>query len=175
MLRLRHRGSMAFRIALAAALLLCMLTPGSSAFCLPSCSSDKRDYHGYRLSFRPKMLLSQLNDDDDEDDGNYDDKNNDDDIDGETRFYRDLEEAKKAKLGASIPKKQLEESASRAQEEFLQAMKEASQEFKEAKEELGSEGAIDLFLNRIRKEDEKRESGINDDDVCDDDLLGEFE
>lgn len=121
------------------------------------------------------MLLSQLNNDDDEDDGNYDDKNNDDDIDGETRFYRDLEEAKKAKLGASIPKKQLEESASRAQEEFLQAMKEASQEFKEAKEELGSEGAIDLFLNRIRKEDEKRESGINDDDVCDDDLLGEFE
>ena len=54
-------------------------------------------------------------------------------------------------------------------------MKEASQEFKEAKEELGSEGAIDLFLNRIRKDDEKRESGINDDDVCDDDLLGEFE
>ena len=72
-------------------------------------------------------------------------------------FYRDLQSAKKDKLGAEIPPEQLKESAKNAEEEFLQAMSKSREEFRSAKNELGSSGAIDMFLEKIREEDERRE------------------
>ena len=78
--------------------------------------------------------------------------NHDDDDDDDSSFYRALEEAKKSKLGGYIPEEQLKASASNAESEFLAAMKEARREFDDAKEKLGSQGAIDMFLNKIRKE-----------------------
>lgn len=82
-------------------------------------------------------------------------------------FYRDLEEAKKFKLGGQIPKEQLEKAASNAEEEFLAAMKQVRKEFNDAKEKLGAEGAVNLFLEKIRREDENIEN--------DDDIYGEFQ
>lgn len=95
--------------------------------------------------------------------GNGDDDNKDpddnekDEID--LNFYRDLERAKIEKLGASIPPEQARQSALQAEQDFLSAMKEVQAEFIEAKEEMGSDGAVEMFLNRIRKEDEKRDRG----------------
>ncbi len=83
--------------------------------------------------------------------------------DDDASFYRDLEEAKRSKLGGYIPKEQVERAALDAQEEFLAAMKDARKEFNDAKQKLGSKGAVELFLDRIRKEDEMRNT--NDDDV----------
>jgi hypothetical protein len=71
-------------------------------------------------------------------------------------FMRDLRDAKASKLGGAIPEEQLKESAARAESDFLQAMKETKEEFDQAKKELGSEGAVDMFLDKIRKEDEHR-------------------
>lgn len=92
--------------------------------------------------------------------------------DDDLSFYRELEEAKKAKLGGHIPEDQVKASASNAESEFLAAMKEARKEFLEAKEKFGSQGAIDMFLNRIRKEEDDE-----DDDEMDEDLgaHGEFQ
>lgn len=72
-------------------------------------------------------------------------------------FYRDLGKAKLKKLGRSIPPEQARKSAVEAEGDFLQAMREAKEEFRKAKEDLGSDGAIDLFLGRIREEDEKND------------------
>mmetsp|Transcript_11070 Transcript_11070/g.15593 ORF Transcript_11070/g.15593 Transcript_11070/m.15593 type:complete len:169 (-) Transcript_11070:9805-10311(-) len=75
----------------------------------------------------------------------------------EDEFYHDLRKAKKDLLGADIPPEQLKQSAEYAENEFLKAMKEATEEFQTVKEEMGSEAACDLFLGKIRKEDERRE------------------
>ena len=72
-------------------------------------------------------------------------------------FYRNLEQAKRDKLGADIPKEQLQASAQEAENEFLQAMKEARQQFQKAKAKLGSDGAVDLFLEKIQMEHEQQE------------------
>ena len=80
--------------------------------------------------------------------------NNDDDDDD--AFYRDLQRAKQEKLGGSIPPEQAKESAAEAEADFLRAMRETKDEFQKAKEELGSDGAVDLFLDRIREEDKTR-------------------
>lgn len=86
-------------------------------------------------------------------DGAEANRNDNDDAD----FYRDLRQAKKEKLGRSIPPEQARESAVQAEGDFLQAMRETKEEFEKAKEELGSDGAVDLFLGRIREEDERNE------------------
>ena len=72
-------------------------------------------------------------------------------------FYRNLDQAKRDKLGADIPKEQLQALAQEAENEFLQAMKEARQEFQKAKSKLGSDGAVDLFLEKIQMEDKRQE------------------
>lgn len=74
---------------------------------------------------------------------------------GDADFYRDLRRAKKQKFGRSIPPEQARESAVQAEGDFLRAMRETKDEFQKAKEELGSDGAVDLFLDRIREEDER--------------------
>ena len=96
---------------------------------------------------------------------NDDDNDNDDD---DTSFYRALEEAKKSKLGGFIPEGQLKESASNAESEFLAAMKQARKEFDEAKERFGSQVAVDMFLNKIRKEQDE----TDDEDL---EFHGEFQ
>ena len=94
-------------------------------------------------------------------------------------FLRDFRDAKASKMGGAIPEEQLKESAAQAESDFLQAMKETKGEFNQAKKELGSEGAVDMFLDRIRKEDEAREgadsSSSGGKDENDDGLLGEFQ
>lgn len=90
-------------------------------------------------------------------------------------FYRDLERAKIEKLGANIPPEEARKSAVQAEQDFLAAMKEVSKEFQKAKEELGSDGAVDLFLNRMKKEDEVNRKEQKNDDVDDDMLLGVFQ
>ena len=89
-------------------------------------------------------------------------------------FYRDLERAKIDKLGVDIPPEQARQSAIQAEQDFLAAMKEVSKEFQEAKEELGSDGAVDLFLNRIRKEDEEEGEGNDQKDENDDEENDNF-
>ena len=94
-------------------------------------------------------LLRAAPDDDREDQSHKDALRNDAD------FYRELRMAKSQMLGRSIPPEQARESAAQAENDFLQAMKETADEFKKAKDELGSDGAVDLFLERIREEDER--------------------
>jgi len=53
----------------------------------------------------------------------------------------------------------LKESALDAEEEFLEAMKQVRKEFRVSKEKLGSEGAVDLFMDKIRNEQENEENG----------------
>jgi len=77
-------------------------------------------------------------------------------------LYQDLKKAKNEKLGAPIPEQQRQESAKEAENEFLSAMQETSKEFQEAKDSLGSNGAIDLFLGKIREEDERRAREVDD-------------
>ena len=103
-------------------------------------------YVGMRRAF---LLKNQMGNDDDEEDGN----NNDRGID--STFYRDLQKAKAKKLGGTIPPEQAKEVAQESENEFLKAMKETKQEFEAAKEQFGSQGAVDLFLGKIQKEDEE--------------------
>ena len=72
-------------------------------------------------------------------------------------FYRDLQRAKQEKLGGSIPPEQAKETAVQAEGDFLRAMRETKDEFQKAKDELGSDGAVDLFIERIREEDERND------------------
>jgi hypothetical protein len=94
-------------------------------------------------------------------------------------FYRDLENAKKEKMGMDIPKEQAAEAARDLENEFLKAMQETRTEFEEAKDELGSDGAIDLLLGKIQKEDEIREEERkefeNNPDGADPEFDSEFE
>ena len=94
-------------------------------------------------------------------------------------FLRDFRDAKASKMGGAIPEEQLKESAAQAESDFLQAMKETKDEFNQAKKELGSEGAVDMFLDRIRNEDEAREgddgSSGDSNNENDDGPLGEFQ
>ena len=106
-------------------------------------------------------------------------KKQEEDNDGiDSVFYRDLQKAKAEKLGGMIPPEQAKEAAKDSENEFLQAMKETSQEFEEAKQQFGSQGAVDLFLGKIQKEDEKngRVDDVGDDvhDV-DDEEEGAFQ
>mmetsp|Transcript_18249 Transcript_18249/g.23922 ORF Transcript_18249/g.23922 Transcript_18249/m.23922 type:complete len:151 (-) Transcript_18249:2253-2705(-) len=79
------------------------------------------------------------------------------DDDDET-FYNDLRKAKKEMLGSPIPlSEDLQEETESSENEFLKAMNKATQEFQTAKEELGSEGACDLFLGKIQEEDKRME------------------
>ena len=84
----------------------------------------------------------------------------DDDVD-DSDFYRDLQKAKNQKLGSPIPEEQLKESAQDAEQEFMRAMKQTKKEFQDAKEELGSTGAVEFFLERIREEDEQAQQEEN--------------
>jgi hypothetical protein len=91
-------------------------------------------------------------------------KDDGDDGDGsqtDADFYRDLQRAKKEKLGGFIPPEQARETAIEAESDFLRAMRETKDAFQKAKAELGSDGAVDLFIDRIREEDER-----NDDEDC---------
>jgi hypothetical protein len=87
-----------------------------------------------------------------------------DDTDNDDRFYKDLQKAKMEKLGTPIPPEQLKASAQDAESEFLKAMRETTQEFEAAKAVLGSDGAVDLLLGKIRAEDERKEQEDVDDD-----------
>ena len=94
---------------------------------------------------------------DDSNEENNDGGDGDNDDDEDVAFYEDLRKAKKELMGGEIPKDQLVESAQEAQNEFLKAMEDVGREFQETKSKLGSDAAIDLMMEHIRIEDEKRE------------------
>lgn len=131
---------------------LCVLLVLSKCLAFSCFSQRSRD--------RPTIRLFSAG----SDDGNSEGKSNkeDDIFQGMTEedkdFYRDFVEAKISKLGASIPPEQAELLAKQGEEDFLQAMKETRDEFQSAKQELGSDGAVELFLNKIKKEDERTAS-----------------
>jgi hypothetical protein len=101
-----------------------------------------------------------------EDDSNI---NNEDDSDS---FYRDLQQAKASKLGASIPEEQLKASAAQAESDFLQAMKKTRSDFEKAKAAMGTDAAVDMLLDRIRQEDENRSNKKKNEE---DEIRGAFE
>ncbi|KAL3900412.1 MAG: hypothetical protein SGARI_006249, partial [Bacillariaceae sp.] len=79
-------------------------------------------------------------------------------------FLRDFREAKASKLGGFIPKEQLKESAAQAESDFLQAMKETKDEFNKAKKDLGSEGAVNMLLDRLRQADDEQQQEEHEED-----------
>jgi hypothetical protein len=89
---------------------------------------------------------------------NNNNNNNDDE------FYRDLQKAKIKNFGGTLPPQQLRESAIQAEDDFLTAMKETKKDFQKIKNELGSDGAVDIFLERIRKEEEENDDDDDDDE-----------
>jgi hypothetical protein len=98
----------------------------------------------------------------------YDDvqvlNNNNNNNDDDDEFYRDLQKAKIKNFGGTLPPQQLRESAIQAEDDFLTAMKETKKDFQKIKNELGSDGAVDIFLERIRKEEEENDDDDDDDD-----------
>lgn len=111
-------------------------------------------------AFAPLKLLSKMEDGNDyNDDDNKTNNNNDGDDEDSSSFYRDFQQAKTSKLGASIPKEQLQESAAQAESDFLQAMKETQEDFSKAKAEMGADAAVDMLLDRLRQEDEHNNDG----------------
>jgi hypothetical protein len=107
------------------------------------------------------LSLSEEEEEEEEEDNNIDDDDNMND-DDDDKFYRDLQRAKASKLGKSIPEEQIRQTSQQSESDFLRAMKEAKKEFQRAKEQLGSDGAVDLFIDRIRQQQQ-------DDDDDDDD------
>lgn len=124
-------------------------------------SSSQRHRHHLRL-----VCFSAGSDDPQ---GDENSNREDEKLKGSTKedldFYRSLKEAKASKLGADIPPDQLRQSAIRAEDDFLRAMKETREEFQRAKQELGSDGAVDFFINRIQEEAERET--IDDDNNID--------
>jgi hypothetical protein len=121
---------------------------------------------------------TQNGDEDSHDEEEFDSSRNLESGMPEDDFYRDLKKAKASKLGASIPSEQLQQMAAQAESAFLQAMKETQEDFQRAKEELGPDGAVDLFLNRIRKEDERQQlrcDNVNDAKGRDGDAIEDFQ
>lgn len=107
---------------------------------------------------------SKAENDGDDDGTNSDEQNRDstsDDDDDDPSFYRDLQRAKTSKLGASIPEGQLKASAAQAESDFLRAMRETQDEFQQVKREQGSDAAVDMLLDRIRREDEEKDENNN--------------
>ncbi|MGK3744655.1 MAG: hypothetical protein ACI90V_011515 [Bacillariaceae sp.] len=98
----------------------------------------------------------------------YDDvqvlNNNNNNNNNDDEFYRDLQKAKIKNFGGTLPPQQLRESAIQAEDDFLTAMKETKKDFQKIKNELGSDGAVDIFLERIRKEEEENDDDDDDDD-----------
>ena len=88
-------------------------------------------------------------------DGDSEDQSHEDALQNDADFYRDLRRAKMQMLGRSIPPEQARESAAQAEDDFLRAMRETKDEFQKAKDQLGSDGAVEMFLDRIREEDER--------------------
>ena len=96
----------------------------------------------------------------------YDEHDVVDDGDGEEDDFdeylrQSLERAKNDKLGAPIPPELKRQRAKRVESEFLEAMRNVSEEFSRLKKELGSDGAVNKFLEQIDDEDVR----IQDDDL----------
>jgi hypothetical protein len=123
-----------------------------------------------RLDVQVQVLNSNINDnnDDEQNNNNNNDDNNSDDEQNK-EFYRDLQKAKMKNFGRALPPEQLRESAIQAESDFLTAMKETKKDFQKIKNEVGSDGAVDVFLERIRKEEEEENDDVDDDDEDDED------
>eukprot|EP00980_Cylindrotheca_fusiformis_P011597 scaffold2744_cov136-Cylindrotheca_fusiformis.AAC.14 len=131
-------------------------------FCNPAIASEAQVSP---ISPRTTTALSVENkegdDTDEKEDYNSINDYEDDDID----FYHDLQRAKKAKLGADLPRDQLKESAVSAEEEFLQAMQQSREEFEQAKQIDEGVSASEFFLRKIKEAEEELENDDHDDDL----------
>jgi len=128
-------------------ILISLIALPSSVSFFPAAKYSARLWKTYVFQHRrstatPKIRLAQ----------------NDNFEDDEDEFYNDLRKAKKEMLGSPIPlSEQLQEETASSENDFLKAMNKVTEEFQTAKEELGSEGACDLFLGKIQEEDERSE------------------
>ena len=120
-----------------------------------------------RLDVQVQVLNSNINDNNDDEQNNNDSSENNDDEQNK-EFYRDLQKAKMKNFGRALPPEQLRESAIQAESDFLTAMKETKKDFQKIKNEVGSDGAVDVFLERIRKEEEEENDDVDDDEDDDD-------
>jgi hypothetical protein len=76
-------------------------------------------------------------------------------LNDDSLLHLHLQRAKSEILGAPIPSDVSKAIAEPAEKAFLAAMKEVSQEFKSLKEELGSDVAIDIFLQKLDDDNDR--------------------
>lgn len=90
---------------------------------------------------------------------NSDSSNEDTRIDPEDdELFKELQMTKKSMFGTDIPiDDELRQSTINAENAFLEAMLEETSQFKQIKSELGSDRAVEIFMNRIQEADAERE------------------
>ena len=137
------------------------MQPQTTAFIRYHPCPDRSSLPSFELTTSLLVTPNDHNNLNNNNDGGHEERDGNDDDDAE--FYRDLQRAKQ-KLGGSIPPEQAKEAAAQAEGDFLRAMRDTKDEFQKAKEELGSDGAVDLFLDIIREEDRIREEEENEED-----------
>ena len=103
-------------------------------------------------------------DNDRNDDDN--DRNDDDDSPSSNEALLDeLCTARSDMFGADVPSNDdLRAAARNAESDFLSAMREQRESFRRMKDELGSEGACEAFMERIREADDGAFAAATDDD-----------
>jgi hypothetical protein len=90
--------------------------------------------------------------------------NNNDELMDDDFLAKSLQRAKNDILGAPIPPEVQKETAKEAESAFLAAMRDVSEEFATAKDQLGSDGAVDLFLQKIEEEDRRNQQEEDDEE-----------
>lgn len=81
--------------------------------------------------------------------------NNNDDDENDESLLDELRNTKNDLFGADIPSNdELQNAAQDAENAFLAAMLEQTQQFRRIKSEKGSDGAVEVFMERIQEEDE---------------------
>ena len=105
-----------------------------------------------------------LCDNDRNDDDN--DRNDDDDSPSSNEALLDeLRTARRDMFGADVPSNDdLRAAARNAESDFLSAMREQRESFRRMKDELGSDGACEAFMERIREADDGAFAAATDDD-----------
>ena len=79
-------------------------------------------------------------------------------------MFREIQDIKKEMYGTDIPlDEELQQSTLNAENAFLAAMLEQTSQFKRIKSQLGSDRAVEIFMDRIKEEDNPGEEVQNED------------
>jgi hypothetical protein len=114
----------------------------------------------------PALLLLDLSgeDDGDRNDAN-DDEEDDDSSPSNESLLGELRTARRDMFGADVPSNDdLRAAARKAECDFLAAMREESESFRKMKDDVGSDGACEAFMERIREAYDAEIVDINDED-----------